>query len=106
MVRPRVRVAMVLTATVTLTGACTSPGDAAKPPGTPAPHTFGGTQSLGALFRPGSTDHTCTASVIDSTARNLLVTAAHCISGTAQGYSFVPGYHGGVEPFGSWTVLR
>jgi V8-like Glu-specific endopeptidase len=44
--------------------------------------------------------------VIDSTARNLLITAAHCISGTAQGYSFVPGYHGGVEPFGSWTVLR
>src|SRR5208337_4757138 len=50
--------------------------------------------------------HTCTASVVDSSAGDLLITAAHCISGTAHGYSFVPGYHDGIEPFGSWTVVR
>jgi V8-like Glu-specific endopeptidase len=84
--------------------ACTSGGS--KPPGTPTPQHFGGTQTVGALFRPGSTKHLCTASVVDSTPGNLLITAAHCISGTAQGYTFAPGYHGGTEPFGSWTVVR
>ncbi|MDH6110423.1 V8-like Glu-specific endopeptidase [Kitasatospora sp. MAP12-15] len=52
----------------------------------------------------------CTASVIDSPGRDLLVTAAHCvfskISGPAEGLTFVPGYRNGTSPHGSWTVDR
>jgi V8-like Glu-specific endopeptidase len=61
--------------------------------------------TVGPLFPPGVSVHSCTASVVDSTAGNLLITAAHCISGTAHGYVFAPGYRGGIEPFGSWTVI-
>ena len=57
------------------------------------------------MFLPGRLEHTCTASVVDSRARDLLITAAHCISGSANGYVFVPGYHDGVKPLGSWTVV-
>ncbi len=60
---------------------------------------------MGPLFPPGSSTHTCTASVVQSRSGNLLVTATHCIAGDARGYTFAPGYHAGVEPFGSWTVV-
>ena len=60
---------------------------------------------MGVLFPPGSPVHTCTASVVDSSAGNLLITAAHCLAGTAYGYTFAPGYYRGVEPFGSWTAV-
>ena len=35
---------------------------------------------------------------------NLLITAAHCLSGTGSNLVFVPGYHDGISPFGSWSV--
>ena len=60
--------------------------------------------TVGALFPPGSTTHTCTASVVDSRAGDLLITATHCLVGGARGYTFAPGYHDGAEPYGSWTV--
>jgi V8-like Glu-specific endopeptidase len=106
---------VVLAATVALLGACTTagrapfrvpPGTNAKPPGTPTAKPFGGSPSVGVLFPPGSLAHTCTASVVDSSVGDLLITAAHCISGTGYGYVFVPGYHGGIEPLGSWTVVK
>jgi hypothetical protein len=75
------------------------------PAGTPTAHHFRGVRTVGPLFPPGSRVHSCTASVVASTAGNLLVTSAHCISGTAEGYTFAPGYHDGIEPFGSWTVI-
>jgi V8-like Glu-specific endopeptidase len=62
-------------------------------------------KSVGALFAPGSSGHTCTASVVDSAAGDLLVTAAHCIWGTGVGFTFVPEYRNGTEPFGSWKVV-
>ncbi len=34
------------------------------------------------------------------------MTAAHCVAGTGSGYTFAPGYHDGIEPFGTWTVVR
>lgn len=77
-----------------------------EPPGTLSSHTFPGTSSVGALFLPGLKMHTCTASVVASPAGNLLVTAAHCMMGTGHGYTFAPGYHDGVEPYGLWTVSR
>jgi V8-like Glu-specific endopeptidase len=64
---------------------------------------------VGALFvRDGSSDHFCTASVVDSPGRDMLVTAAHCINGgSGGGYRtdivFVPDYRDGQAPYGIWT---
>ena len=71
-------------------------------------HVTGGTPAVGALFttntgRPGS--HYCTASVVDSPAGNLVITAAHCLSSAGR-YAFVPGYYHGRAPYGSWKVTR
>jgi V8-like Glu-specific endopeptidase len=67
---------------------------------------------VGALFvRQGSSDHFCTASVVTSPDRDLLITAAHCInggrgSGYRQDIVFVPDYRDGQAPFGVWPVKR
>jgi len=72
---------------------------------------YGQTSPVGALFaittagRLGS--HFCTASVVDSAAGDLLVTAAHCVPRHAAGeLAFVPGYRGGRRPDGIWRVSR
>jgi V8-like Glu-specific endopeptidase len=59
--------------------------------------------SVGALFVDGV--QTCTASVVDSPGRDLLVTAAHCVywHGYARDVSFVPGYADGQRPYGTWV---
>ena len=70
--------------------------------------SFDGTPAVGALFtlaggRLGR--HFCTASVVDSPTRDLVITAAHCVSGKAPGQiAFVPGYHSGQEPYGVWLT--
>ncbi|MEV6973874.1 trypsin-like peptidase domain-containing protein [Kitasatospora sp. NPDC093806] len=50
----------------------------------------------------------CTASVVQSPRRNLLVTAAHCVQsrriGLLDGLVFTPGYRNGYSPYGSWQV--
>jgi V8-like Glu-specific endopeptidase len=56
---------------------------------------------------PGA--HFCSASVVDSAAGDVAVTAAHCVatgdgSPPRTGMLFVPGYHDGETPFGVWTV--
>jgi len=90
------------TTTATTTTTTTT---AAEPPGTPTAQPFAGLATVGPLFLPGSTDPFCTASVVASRAGDLLVTAAHCVIGATTGYTFAPGDHDGVEPFGSWTVV-
>ncbi len=62
---------------------------------------------VGALFAgpTGPGNHFCTASVIDSPGRNLILTAAHCLS-SAAGTTFVPGYRDGRAPYGSWQVTK
>ncbi|MFJ8538631.1 trypsin-like serine peptidase [Streptomyces sp. NPDC093591] len=50
--------------------------------------------------------HFCTASVVHSPHRNLIVTAAHCLDGRADKLMFVPGYRDGRAPYGVWTVGR
>lgn len=71
---------------------------------------FHGLPSLGALFlHNGTGDHYCTASVIDSSKKNLLITAAHCIhggkgSGYATNVAFVPKYDAKTMPYGMWTA--
>jgi V8-like Glu-specific endopeptidase len=67
---------------------------------------------VGALFEhDASGNHFCTASVVASPGRNLLITAAHCISGgQGGGYRqdivFIPGYRDGQTPYGTWTPAR
>lgn len=67
---------------------------------------------VGALFSTGpGGDHFCTASVVASPGRNMLITAAHCIhGGKGKTYRsdvvFVPGYRDGSQPFGVWTPQR
>jgi V8-like Glu-specific endopeptidase len=79
----------------------------------PAPavqgRTFTGTAAVGALFTvsDGSLgSHFCTASVVHSPHGNLLVTAAHCLSGRTGTVAFVPGYHDGSTPYGVWSVSQ
>ncbi|MEV7322554.1 trypsin-like peptidase domain-containing protein [Streptomyces sp. NPDC093970] len=67
---------------------------------------------VGALFgadEAGSLagHHFCTASVVHSPQRDLIVSAAHCVDGDdAGGLVFVPGYRDGQAPYGVWKVGR
>jgi len=65
--------------------------------------------TVGPLFSAGvGGEHGCTASVL-AVGRDLILTAAHCVSGTAAGVQFIPGYDGTKpepSPFGVWTVAR
>ena len=71
---------------------------------------FTGTPAVGALFYAaggGLGSHFCTASVVDSPSQDLVITAAHCVSGAGPGQiAFVPGYHDGQRPYGLWRVTR
>jgi V8-like Glu-specific endopeptidase len=71
---------------------------------------FSGTPAVGALFDTGDgalRSHFCSASVVDSPARDLLVTAAHCVTGPGSGsIVFVPGYDNGRVPYGVWPITR
>ena len=64
---------------------------------------------IGALFTADRADdlaggHSCTASVVHSPQRDLLVTAAHCVSDTSTDLVFVPGYRDGHAPYGVWKL--
>jgi V8-like Glu-specific endopeptidase len=74
------------------------PAAASPAAASPAGTTTGSASGLGAHF--------CTASVVDSPAGNLAVTAAHCVTGKALSVVFVPGYHNGQAPYGTWRVTR
>ncbi|MFF1305581.1 trypsin-like serine peptidase [Streptomyces sp. NPDC058307] len=58
---------------------------------------------VGPLFN--GRKHHCTASVVRSPHRDLLVTAAHCLDGDDD-LVFVPGYRDGVAPYGMWKVTK
>jgi V8-like Glu-specific endopeptidase len=89
-----------------------APAVAAPPVSFPEASAYAGTPRVGALFsaRNGSLEgHFCTASVVDSPHRDLLVTAAHCVVAPGSGKArddmvFVPGYRAGHCPYGRWTV--
>jgi V8-like Glu-specific endopeptidase len=90
------------------------PGYLAAPvPGASAnAHTAVAALRVGALFSGGSGgDHYCTASVVASPGKDLLITAAHCLSqGNGTGYRqdivFIPDYRDGQAPYGIWTPKR
>lgn len=61
--------------------------------------------TVGPLFFNGlSNSHECTASVIASPSRDLVITAAHCLQGNGAGIQFAPGYNNGNTPYGVWSV--
>jgi len=63
---------------------------------------------VGALFN-GDLEggHFCTASVVRSAGRDLILTAAHCLSGDGDtDVVFVPGYRDGRAPYGLWRVTK
>ncbi|MFF7249626.1 trypsin-like serine peptidase [Embleya sp. NPDC008237] len=73
--------------------------------------TIEATPAIGALLHAGDggdPEHFCTATVVQSPNRNLVVTAAHCVYGDAftTDLAFAPGYHDGVMPYGVWVPSR
>jgi V8-like Glu-specific endopeptidase len=73
--------------------------------------SFGQTTPVGALFTLSPSgqlqNHFCTASVVDSPAGDLVVTAAHCmLNKTADQVAFVPDYSAGHMPYGVWNVTH
>ena len=70
---------------------------------------FAGTPAVGALFTMVAGklgQHFCTASVVNSPHSDLVITAAHCVTGVSGDIAFVPGYHDGATPYGVWTVTK
>jgi V8-like Glu-specific endopeptidase len=82
----------------------------AAPRTTVAARAFAGTPAVGALFRVSSGRlgrHFCTASVVDSQAGDLVITAAHCVSKLDPAtVAFVPGFRRGKMPYGAWPVAK
>lgn len=59
---------------------------------------------VGAVFIAGGDVHTCTGSVLHSTGKDLMLTAAHCVGGNPKSMTFVPGFAGSAAPADVWTV--
>ena len=70
---------------------------------------FSGEPAVGALFTTSAGrlgQHFCSASVVDSPAGDLVMTAAHCATGVSGTIDFVPGYDNGSTRYGVWTVTK
>jgi len=102
-----------------LTQAVASPRLAGEPtrplasvsPAAPTSKPFDGNSAVGALFDLTASGklagHFCTASIVMSPHRDLLMTAAHCVSGHPAGRMvFIPAYHEGHMPFGIWHITK
>ena len=102
----RVRIVIAIGASLAVAALAVRGVASAKPPaGTKRARTFAGTPTVGALFGSAtSTTHFCSASVVASSQGNVLITAAHCIDGSAKGWSFAPGFRDGISPYGRWRV--
>ena len=79
-----------------------------SPKGIPTATSFDGSPTTGALFSMvGHKARFCTAAVVDSTARDLVITAAHCVNSKkyfATHIAYVPDYNGGKLLYGEWPV--
>jgi V8-like Glu-specific endopeptidase len=77
-----------------------------------AVHVPAARSAVGALFTTSPaglsvSGHFCTATVVNSPAGDVVMTAAHCVSGlTPRQFVFVPGYRNGHAPYGAWSVTR
>jgi V8-like Glu-specific endopeptidase len=68
-------------------------------------------RTIGKLYLTESGEgHWCTATVITSANRNTIWTAGHCLSDGHKhwftNFKFVPDYHDGKWPYGSWTAKK
>jgi hypothetical protein len=82
-----------------------SPSQATTASGTG--QAFGGVAAVGALFTVSGGEpaqHFCTASVVHSAHGDLVVAAAHCVTGLQGQIAFAPGYAKGKDPYGVWPV--
>ncbi|WP_370108567.1 serine protease [Streptacidiphilus sp. MAP12-33] len=64
---------------------------------------------VGAIFSSSSItpgNHHCTASVVDSPAGDVIVTAGHCLGTDPDSAVFVPGYRDGSAPDGVWKITQ
>lgn len=105
--RGKLRSGCLVVAAVLLTSAAASGRNAVVVPGDGLPSAveYDGVPEVGALFTDGlQNPHGCTASVVRGDGPDIVVTAAHCVSGTGRAVSFAPGYQAGRTPFGVWQV--
>ncbi|TPG37038.1 trypsin-like serine peptidase [Mycolicibacterium hodleri] len=58
---------------------------------------------VGAIFLGGNSLHTCTGAVLDTTAGDLILTAAHCLADGLDA-SFVPGFSESAQPQEFWHI--
>lgn len=61
-------------------------------------------RKIGALFVGDTDRHTCTAESVHSRSGDLVLTAAHCLTGATGPITYVPAYRAALAPFGRWTV--
>jgi V8-like Glu-specific endopeptidase len=86
------------------------PRSVARQAGVPTARPVAGSKVIGALFfNNGTGGHYCTASVVRTPKRNMLLTAAHCLynqssHGWHHNIVFVPRYSAGKRPYGTWPV--
>ncbi|RNI17778.1 trypsin-like serine peptidase [Flexivirga caeni] len=106
--RTRLRRAAIGVATLVVTTAVAASGQASahanQQASIPTAVQSSGSSIVGVIFRPGSDDQVCTATVINSHTQNLVLTAAHCLTGSGAGWRFAPDYHSGKAPLGTWTA--
>ncbi len=98
----RARVAVAV-ATFGAAIACSGPASAGPPA---VAHPIDAIPEIGALFLGDTPLHTCSGSVLDSVAGDLIITAAHCVVGPGVGISFAPAYANGISRFGVWTLTQ
>lgn len=95
---------VLLTAALPAAAGAAANAAAGTPVGMPTAKHVSAIAVVGPLFRNGlGNDHSCTASVLRSPRHDLILTAAHCVSGTGAGLLFAPGYDAGRTPYGVWT---
>ena len=62
------------------------------------------------FFTLGGTDFVCSGALVRSKHVDVVLTAAHCVSGGhgqwATNWTFVPGYRNGAQPFGEYTARK
>jgi V8-like Glu-specific endopeptidase len=70
---------------------------------------FNGAAAVGALFLLNGKqlgNHFCSGSVVHSPEGDLVLTAAHCVTGVDTPIAFVPEYHDSKAPYGIWRVTH
>lgn len=98
---------------LTLALAAVAPAQA-DDPAVPQAQSVTTVPATGALFYPSvlglvptlGGPHFCSASVVDSPTKDLLVTAAHCVFGAGPVIEFAPLLHDAALPAGVWSVTK